>query len=181
VEHHCRRVERQGKHTTDGNNSVQLGACQCYLEGPSDPVGTELDDELLKCALEPRKRLCHINASLNNSSISFSVHCLVGRACKNMRTSWKFILTSCSDHFTKNAAHTYRWNCEKPFSSACDTSALPMQTCYPTYQIRIPHSYDTPNAQLSHQQAVHPTEAELHILNTFALQMLGQTGINPCS
>lgn len=33
--------------------------------------------------------------------------------------SWKSILTSLSDHLTRNAAQTYRWNSEKPFSSAC--------------------------------------------------------------
>lgn len=32
--------------------------------------------------------------------------------------SWKSILTSLSDHLTRRAAQTYRWNSEKPCSSA---------------------------------------------------------------
>lgn len=51
--------------------------------------------------------------------MSFSVHSRVGSDCRNIMISWKSILTSLSDHLTRNAAQTYKWNSENPFSSAC--------------------------------------------------------------
>lgn len=42
--------------------------------------------------------------------------------------SWKSILTSLSDHLTRKAAQTYRWNSEKPFSSACEVGRVPSAT-----------------------------------------------------
>ena len=60
----------------------------------------------LRCADDPLKRLCQMNASLSNSSISFSVHCFVGRLCRNIMISWKSMLTSFADHLTRNAAQT---------------------------------------------------------------------------
>lgn len=44
--------------------------------------------EFLRCALDPRNKLCQMKASLSTSSISFSVQDLVGRACKNIMTSY---------------------------------------------------------------------------------------------
>ena len=44
-------------------------------------------DDFCKWPLDPRKRLCHMNASLSKSSISFSVHPRVGRDCRNIITS----------------------------------------------------------------------------------------------
>jgi hypothetical protein len=74
-------------------NSPLLDSSHYYYDGPSEPMdGGPL--EFLKCALELWKRLCQMKASLSKSSISFSVQSLVGRACKNIRTSWKFIFTS---------------------------------------------------------------------------------------
>lgn len=87
--------------------------------GPRLPIGTLLS-VVFRCALDPLNRLCQMKASESNSSISFSVQPRVGSACKNMRISWKFIFKSCSLHFTRNAAQTYKWNCENPFSSACE-------------------------------------------------------------
>lgn len=97
-------------------NSVVITAASCILGvqrcdqpgGPSDPIATEDALELRRCALDPRNKLCQMKASLRRSSISFSVQSLVGKACKNIKISWKFIFTNCSDHFTRNAAQTYR-------------------------------------------------------------------------
>lgn len=62
--------------------------------------------DVLKCALDPLNRLCQMKASLRSSSMSFSVHSRVGNACRNIKISWKFIFNNCSDHLTRNAAHT---------------------------------------------------------------------------
>lgn len=40
-----------------------------------------------KCAEDPLNRLCQMKASLSKSSISFSVHSLVGRLCRNIMIS----------------------------------------------------------------------------------------------
>lgn len=60
----------------------------------------------LTCALLPLNRLCQMNASLSNNSISFSVQSRVGSACKNIMISWKSMRCSFSDHLTRNAAQT---------------------------------------------------------------------------
>lgn len=44
--------------------------------------------EFLKCALDPRNKLCQIYASLSKSSTSFSVQSLVGKACRNIMISY---------------------------------------------------------------------------------------------
>jgi hypothetical protein len=49
------------------------------------------------------------------------------------------------------------------------------------HQVCIPHSYHTPDTQLSHQQAIHPSKAELHVLDAFTFEMFGQASVNPCS
>ena len=57
-----------------------------------DGCYTTMDVELpefRKCALDPRNKLCHMKASLNRSSISFSVQSLVGRACRNIMISYE--------------------------------------------------------------------------------------------
>lgn len=39
------------------------------MAGQSELIGTECEDELLKYALEPRKRLCQMKASLNTRAL----------------------------------------------------------------------------------------------------------------
>lgn len=60
----------------------------------------------LTWALLPLNRLCQIKASLSKSSMSFSVHSLVGSDCKNIMISWKSMCWSLSDHLTRKAAQT---------------------------------------------------------------------------
>jgi len=111
---------------------MPFGGLEYFIDSSCyDIMPMPLDDGVrllppLKCALDPLKRLCHMKASLSSNSISFSVHSRVGRACKNIITSWKSILTSLSDHLTRNAAQTYRWNSEKPCSSAIYVSHILM-------------------------------------------------------
>ena len=78
----------------------------CFHPGPNPPIGRSIADVLRKCARDPPYRLCQMNASLSSSSISFSVHSRVGKACRNMRISWKFIFTRFSDHLIRKAAQT---------------------------------------------------------------------------
>lgn len=105
---------KRGEAREDSSTEFPISVCMLssygsstYPAGPKLPAGTR-ESAVLRCALLPRNRLCQINASDSNSSMSFSVHSLVGSACKNIRISWKFIFRSCSLHFTRNAAQTYR-------------------------------------------------------------------------
>ncbi len=45
-------------------------------------------------------------ASLSSNSMSFSVHSRVGSDWRNIMVSWKSILQSLADHFTRKAAQT---------------------------------------------------------------------------
>ena len=67
-------------------SGLQMWLSDCY-DGPIPPIGRAIDEEPRRCALEPRNRLCQMNASLNSSSMSFSVHSRVGNACKNINIS----------------------------------------------------------------------------------------------
>lgn len=59
-----------------------------------------------KCDEDPLNSDCQMNASLRSSSMSFSVQSRVGKAWRNIMTSWKSILRSFSDHLTRKATHT---------------------------------------------------------------------------
>ncbi len=63
-------------------------------------------DPPLRWDAEPLNSDCQINASLRRSSMSFSVQSLVGRAWRNIMTSWKSIFRNLSDHLTKKATQT---------------------------------------------------------------------------
>ena len=72
---------------------------------PAEFDGLVLDPPF-RCDEDPLNKDCQMNASLKSNSISFSVQSLVGRACKNIMTSWKSILSNLSDHLTRNATQT---------------------------------------------------------------------------
>jgi len=59
-----------------------------------------------KCDEEPLNNDCHMKASLSNMLTSVSVQSFVGRACRNIMTSWKSILSSCGDHLISSARQT---------------------------------------------------------------------------
>jgi hypothetical protein len=90
-----------------------------YLSGPIPTVLLPSRAPIFfKCAALPPNKLFQIKASLSSSSMSFSVHSRVGSDWRNIMISWKSILSSLSDHLARNAAQTYRWKSEKPWSSA---------------------------------------------------------------
>ena len=81
----------------------RLCVAKCRFQVAFDGVVLDLPR---RCDEEPLNSDCQINASLRSSSISFSVQSLVGRAWRNIMTSWKSILSNLSDHLTRNATQT---------------------------------------------------------------------------
>lgn len=104
-------------------------------------VSTPAPSRFCTCAWLFLNKLCQMKASLSSSSMSFSVQLLVGRACRNIIISWKSILQSLSDHFTRKAAQTYKWKAEKPWSSAWERSQWVFQSgrCRPQLTRYVSH------------------------------------------
>lgn len=70
---------------------------------------------LVRCMGDEWKSDFHMKASDSSSSMSFSCQSSVGTSCRNSMISWNSIRCSSADHFVRNAAHTYKWNSEKPW------------------------------------------------------------------
>ena len=92
----------QGASTSDRESRPALGALweivvlqyQHYPGGPSPPMRISFALLPLRWALLLWKRLCQMKASDRSSSTSLLVHSLVGKACRNIRISWKFMARS---------------------------------------------------------------------------------------
>jgi len=92
-------------------------------------------------------------------------------------------------HRTRNAKHTYRWNSEKASPpSACarcrrrsarlgldpNPAAGSTRRERWTHEIRVPHAHDVLDAQLAHEEAVHPPERKLDELDALLLEVCGE-------
>ncbi len=77
-------------------------------------------------------------------------------------------------HCTRNAEHTYKWNCENAsVPSACPilSGLACMRTLGKTYEVGIPHSDGILHADFAHEETVHPPKRELHELDVLCVQM----------